>query len=379
MISLPPSCFLPPVCTEYPERHAPGVKAVMYDSVPYQGKKTQVFAWIGLPENASEEHPVPGMVLVHGGLGTAFPRWVQYWNSKGYAAIAMDTCGAVPPQENLNQSCAGGTIFPRHAAGGPANVNPFCDILHEAEEDTWEYHALAAVISAHSLLRSLPEVDETKTGITGVSWGGYLTCLAAGTDERFRLAMPVYGCGCFTRESGLCPPSQVPETAFEKWKTLRDPEHFLCHAKQPFLWLTGTNDFAFSLAMLADSMKVHAGEDYPAVKVNMPHTHGPVSEEAPELPDFCDRVFRGKNMPVRFRHGSTGHAVLEGTEEIQEANFHYTRSSGFRSDRVWNTMPAKFDPVTKQLSAVLPDFTTACFFSVKTADGLHRSSGIREL
>ena len=36
------------------------------------------------------------MVLVHGGGGTAFDAWVRAWVKAGYAAIAMDTCGALP-------------------------------------------------------------------------------------------------------------------------------------------------------------------------------------------------------------------------------------------------------------------------------------------
>lgn len=45
---------------------------------------------------------VPGMVLVHGGGGTAFEDWVQLWVQRGYAAIAMDTCGQVPVGSNAH-------------------------------------------------------------------------------------------------------------------------------------------------------------------------------------------------------------------------------------------------------------------------------------
>ena len=49
----------------------PGVKQIFYESVPYHGKTTRVFACYSLPEGASAEHPVPGVVLIHGGGGTA--------------------------------------------------------------------------------------------------------------------------------------------------------------------------------------------------------------------------------------------------------------------------------------------------------------------
>ncbi|MFZ2654940.1 MAG: acetylxylan esterase, partial [Victivallales bacterium] len=72
----------------------PGVKALFYEGMPYNGRRTRVFAWYGVPDNAKGK--VPAMVLVHGGGGTAFADWIRLWNSRGYAAIAMDTCGGVP-------------------------------------------------------------------------------------------------------------------------------------------------------------------------------------------------------------------------------------------------------------------------------------------
>ena len=62
-------------------------------------------------------------------------------------------------------------------------------------EDQWTYHAVAAVILANSLIRSFPQVDPNRIGVTGISWGGYLVCIVAGVDHRFKFAAPVYGCG----------------------------------------------------------------------------------------------------------------------------------------------------------------------------------------
>ena len=67
--------------------------------------------------------------------------------------------------------------------------------MGDADEDQWVYHAVASVVRANSFMRSLPDVDPERIGVTGVSWGGFLTCIAASIDDRFRFAAPVYGCG----------------------------------------------------------------------------------------------------------------------------------------------------------------------------------------
>ena len=58
-----------------------GVKAVFFQGPAYQGRETRVFAWIGLPD-VTAGTTVPGVVLIHGGGGTAFDSWVRRWTSR---------------------------------------------------------------------------------------------------------------------------------------------------------------------------------------------------------------------------------------------------------------------------------------------------------
>src|SRR6476661_3188590 len=78
------------------------IRSVFYTGEPWKGKPTKVFAYYGFPKGASKIAPVPGVVCVHGGSGTAFADWVNLWNTHGFAAIAMDTNGAVPQSINEN-------------------------------------------------------------------------------------------------------------------------------------------------------------------------------------------------------------------------------------------------------------------------------------
>ena len=168
--------------------HENGVRALFFEGLSWKGKPTRVFAWYGVPAQKKGEK-LPAMVLVHGGAGTAFADWVRLWNARGYAAIAFDTCGSVPVHD--------GRGWKHHDMGGPA-----CWGLNQINEpigDQWNYHAVADAILADSLLRSFPEIDTSRIGLTGISWGGYLTEIVASVDTRFRFGAPVYGCGFLVR------------------------------------------------------------------------------------------------------------------------------------------------------------------------------------
>src|SRR5690606_33907498 len=130
------------------------------------------------------EGPFPAMVLVHGGGGKAFPEWARLWADRGYAAIAMDLSGRGPDGERLPD-------------GGPeqSDGEKFRDFEPDEAGRMWSYHAVAAAVRAHSFLAARPEVDGDRIGVTGISWGGYLTCIVAGIDDRVKVAVPVYGCG----------------------------------------------------------------------------------------------------------------------------------------------------------------------------------------
>ena len=168
-----------------------GVEPIWIEGEPLAGNPTRVFAWWGLPKGASAASKVPAMVLVHGGGGTAYAKWVETWNDRGYAAIAMDTCGNAPRGER------GGKPHPEHEWSGPSGWGSSFAQVGRPLKDQWTYHAIAAIMRAHSFIRGSPEVDAERTGITGISWGGYLTSIAMCVDRRFKFAAPVYGCGFY--------------------------------------------------------------------------------------------------------------------------------------------------------------------------------------
>ena len=147
--------------------------ALYYEGEPYQQKPTRVLAYLARP--ATAEGKLPAMVLVHGGGGTAFKEWAELWAKRGYIAIAMDLAGHGPDRKRLPDT---------------AVQIRTTRLSFEADQipDFWSYHAVAHVVRGVSLLASLPEVDPERIGITGISWGGYLTCIVAGLDDRLKVA-----------------------------------------------------------------------------------------------------------------------------------------------------------------------------------------------
>jgi dienelactone hydrolase len=350
----------PPKVFETEEHAAEGVRAFFYEGESYRGKPTRVFAYAGLP-TLTPGTKVPAMVLIHGGGGTAFDRWVKVWTARGYAAIAMDLCGCVPE----------GTYgkWKRHAAGGPPGWDASFGQIDEPIGDHWQWHAVSAVLRAHSLLRSYPEVDADRIGVTGISWGGYLTGLVAGVDSRFRFAAPVYGCGFLGDNSAWLPAfEKLGKEKGTRWLDLWDPSHYLPHARMPLLWVNGTNDFAYPMDSWQKSYRLPPKGNTLCLRVRMPHGHGPAGENPEEIHQFANALFKKSAPLAKFvkqgRDGQAAWATFQTVEGVDKAELNYTLASGKWQDRKWESIPAQYDPQTGKVTATIPDGATVYYFNL---------------
>lgn len=351
-----PALSQPPKWNTVERPWAEGVQAVLYDGLPYRGRPTRIFAWLGLPK-AEPGRKAPGMVLVHGGGGTAFDEWVRLWTARGYAAIAMDTCGCVPVGSYGR--------WVRNELGGPPGWGGW-DQIDWPRDDQWTRHAVASVILAHSILRALPEVEADRIGLTGISWGGYLTCIVAGLDHRFRFAVPVYGCG-FTGEHGFADSVRGlgPERA-RRWLDWWDPAVYLDDAPMPLLWVTGSNDFAYTMNALRKSYLLPSGPRTLCVRLRMPHGHGGAGENPREIHVLADSLLKG-GVPLpkitgQGRDGATVWATFESKTAITKAELNHTRDTGRWQDRKWEAVPATL--AGGRVTASLPPGTTVYYLNL---------------
>ncbi len=351
--------------------HEEGVDAIFYEGRPFRGRPTRVFAYIGVPEVEPGEK-VPAMVLIHGGGGTAEAEWVRIWNARGYAAISMDTCGQLPEGAAPDR--------PRHEFSGPPGWGGWGQ-TDWPREDQWTYHAVADALLANSLLRSLPEVDPERIGVTGISWGGYLTSIIAGVDPRLKLAAPVYGCGYYLDTHFASPVEAQGDEGADRWMRWWDPSVYLKDAAMPMLWVTGTNDFAYWLPGLQKSYRDPTGPRTLRVTLRMPHGHGP-GWAPEEIYAFADSILKdGTPLPRITGQGRDGGEVwvsFESETTIERAELLYTKDTNDEwPEREWFAEPARLED--GRAMATLPEGASVWFINIIDECGLTVSSEHEEL
>lgn len=325
------------------------VQSVTYAGEPWEGKPTKIFAYYAQPATGTK--PFPAVVLVHGGGGKAFKEWAEHWAQRGYAALAMDlsgngASGRLPdggPDQGDN------TKF-RDFGGDPVDGKPAYAVT-----DMWTYHAVAAVMRGHSLLLARPEVDPQRTALTGISWGGYLTCITAGLDQRFKAAVPVYGCGFLFENSYWIEPqfAKMEEARRARWVQAFDPSRYLGSAICPMLFVNGTNDFAYPLDSYRKSYALVNAPKNISVKINLPHGHIWTMQE---VDTFIDSLLTGgKPLPVFAVPAIAGNrliAALTTTVAVTKVELCYTTDVGPWQKRTWKSSPGEL--VAGVASAALP-------------------------
>lgn len=354
-----------------------GQKAVFFDALDWQGKPTKVFAWIGLPENISK--PVPGIVLVHGGGGTAFSEWVEQWNRRGFAAIAIAVEGQTDEKVE-NKHARYGFNWRRHEWAGPKRKGIYGD-TNEPLTDQWIYHAVADTILANSLLRSLPEVDADQVGLMGISWGGVITSTTMGIDSRFAFAIPTYGCGDLANAVNKYGDALRDN---EVYKQVWDPMLYLDRAKMPTLWFSWPEDTHFSPIRQAACYRAMPGPVMVSLIPGMRHSH-PAGWNPSDSYAFAQSVVEtGAPWCQVAGQASQSEPVAQMTfqssKPLDSAVLVSTSDDGFTGTRKWLQTPADLKKKGREwvVSASLPAGTTAWFINVRSGD-LTASSEFQEV
>jgi dienelactone hydrolase len=280
---------------------------------------------------------------------------VKHWNSKGYAAIAMDLEGHLPGGGHFGVQGGHPSNQP-HPNAGPSRVGWAGDIaLPDTEQ--WFYHAVADVIRGNSLLRSFPEINKDKIGLTGISWGGTVASAVAGVDSRFAFVIPVYGGGYIHKHEMT--PDQYKEY-LAKW----DPSAHLPYAKMPMLWVNGAGEPVFPLDGFSRSAALTQRKSILCIRGFLPHGHGFGWDEVWEIGGFANGVVTGKapmpnfDMPYVDPKDGLVHAKYRGP--IRNAAIAFTNKQGkWGKNGALPTIPCRLANDEVIATKALPAGTTA--------------------
>lgn len=227
-----------------------GIKAYVMDGLPIDGKKTKMFMYLGLPSGYVEGKKYPAMILIHGGGGHPFLEWMKTWQEMGYVTLAYDTTGYFPTAQDAGNSETDNRWtreVPKDLQDKGYIGTPELDNVYPASnkplEQQWIYHGVGGALLAHSYLKTLPFVDETKIGAIGISWGGVVLSLVIGYDNELALAVPIYGSGYLDEAHTYMGDRFAGEANQVLWMA----QDRFDKATMPILWLCWNSDTSFSI------------------------------------------------------------------------------------------------------------------------------------
>jgi dienelactone hydrolase len=354
------------------------IKGLNYSKAENANKETKFFGWYGVPNNIPAGEKRPAVILVHGGGGNAYTQWVDKWTDKGYIAIAIGLEGYEPLKLTNRQAGTEHTTIANF--GGPSRTNVFFSDTNEALEDQWFYHAVADVILANNLLRDASfstQIDTDNIGITGISWGGIITNVVTGIDDRFKFAVPVYGCGYLFKSPIYAAQLDVLSATdkqfyLDNW----EPSLYIPLQTQFTLFINGTNDKQFVMNIFTDTYAASTNEKFLRIKKEMPHGHGP-GRAPEEIYDFADYVTSFKPAAVKpltftsetIKDNNEIDYQFEFNGSVDEAVLYYaTDTLQWKQDEyTWIAENATFNKtgINGTITAKVPDNAQVYFVNVK--------------
>ncbi len=223
---------------ERPEKSSTGdviCREVYYDSFGADGKSLRIFAYYAFPA-AKKNTKLPGIVWVHGGAHLASKDAVVEWASRGYAAISMDLPGKGGPAREKSRS------------DGPDMTDQNTFDVTPSPRNSFLYAAVNSVCRGISALAAQPEVDPSRIGVVGYSWGGVITLIANGIDNRISAACDVFGAGYIPEEScWLGITGKMPMKELQSWREHFDPSSYLTSQCGKTLFVGATQDTYYPL------------------------------------------------------------------------------------------------------------------------------------
>ena len=355
------------------------IKAIRFAGLPFGGRQNTVFAYIGFPENAAPDAPVPGMVLVHGGGGHAYAEWVQDWVDRGFAAISFDGYGQTYTGEDHTYEASLDFWKPDPEVCYPNDG--FASVGKPFAEQGFTYYA-ADVLLANSVLRADERVNRAQIGLTGISWGGIAASVAVCYDSRFAFAAPVYGSGFMNATKTVWGAYFRESDIAGVW----DARFLLGEASIPVRFFNSDCDPFFDVGATTASA---AAAPFGSLTLLPGFTHGQIEGSSiPELTRFAEeQVGRGKkNISIHgiYAEGDGAALAFSLPEDVKAAEvFAYYKTEDLVYEdkylkEAW--IRAAGETADRTAWVQIPDNARLFYFSVEgeNTDGqtLHATTGV---
>lgn len=314
------------------ERTEEGVRIMhlKYTSEVYRDQPVRIFAIYACPAVYAEK--IPGVLWTQSGLYQASEYFPVLLAKRGYGCLCIDA-----PFGGYRSSAVAGY-----------------DVWHIADPIT-DHSAVRIARALHrgvSFLASRPEIDTTRIGAAGSSWGGYSSFLVAGLDERIKVVSTFFGCG--NLHLGCAWQGELARhkgEALERWRRLYDPAARIPARKGLATMITtGTNDHFYQVPAVNKTYSDGPGDKRLAW---IPHYNHILDERGDEMVfEYLDHHLRpGEGTPFNEVVNATlakrdGRLVAtfasHGQREVAEAAVWFSYGpDGHWQGRLWSKAPAK--------------------------------------
>ena len=196
-----------------------------------EGQEVIIYGILAKPVRAGR---YPGVLMVHGGGGCADQVFDQVfdWAKLGYVSFCQDEPGICSLK---HRSLGPPAIFVRTIAD--ANSLSSFSV----------YDGIVAALNGLRMLRSQADVDTSRVGVTGGSWGGYMTTMVSGlAGDRIKASFSHYGCGYYDLGSHWS--SAIEQMSAEQrlqWLENFDAGRKASQITSHFMLTSPTNDWYF--------------------------------------------------------------------------------------------------------------------------------------
>ncbi|MFA5840004.1 MAG: alpha/beta fold hydrolase [Candidatus Margulisiibacteriota bacterium] len=313
------------------------IEEIFYESLPYKGVPVHIFGYFCHPIKFKGK--LPAVLLVHGGGGSASLNRSIILARKGYAVLAIDLPGKGEKR------------------AGSRSTGPDMDVANLLNakapfENNYLVNAVAATRNAITYLAQRKEVDPSRIGMVGLSWGGVITLLTNGQDDRLKAAVNVFGAGYIpegcTWQDWF---TKMSSEEITNWDNSLDPKNFLKSQHAPILFITGTNDHCYYLPTFQKS-----------------YNQVPVEKELCLIPNLRHQFFEAEQaivwrwIDIYLKEGGSFPAItqLPGTEKdgkikltinasvsgearITRATLYYSLNGpSYWTKKRWHPIPGQF-------------------------------------